>query len=315
MPQTRAVGSLQVSLVGLGCNNFGKRLDQAGTSAVVHAALDAGINFFDTADVYGETRSEELLGRALGSRRQDVVIATKFGIKIDEQRPGGATPAYLRSALEASLQRLGTDYVDLYQLHRPDPSVPIAETLDALNDLVRQGKVREIGSSNFSPEQIREADQLVAPGQARFVSVQNEYSLLERSAERGVLAEIKQRKLGLLPYFPLASGLLSGKYAPGAYPQGARLVNAAFNLGGRFLTPRNLAIVEELTRYARARGYSLLELAFSWLTANASVASVIAGATTAEQVRANVAASTWRLSTQELREVDALAPLSAQDAA
>lgn len=315
MLETRPLGSLQVSVVGLGCNNFGKRLDQADTTAVVHAALDSGINFFDTADVYGGTRSEELLGRALGGRRKDVLIATKFGIKIDEQRPGGAAPAYVRRALEDSLRRLGTDYVDLYQLHRPDPSVPIAETLDALNELVRQGKVREIGSSNFTAEQVREAARLVGPGHARFVSVQNEYSLLERSPERGLLAELSAQRLALLPYFPLASGLLSGKYRPGAYPEGARLVNPDFNLGERFLTPRNLDIVAALTRFAEGRGHTLLELAFSWLVENRSVASIIAGATKPEQVRANVAASSWRLTPAELREVDALAPLPARDAA
>jgi len=315
MVATRSLGRLQVSVVGLGCNNFGKRLDQAGTTAVVEAALDAGINFFDTADVYGSTRSEELLGKALGPRRKDVLVATKFGIAIDEQRPGGASPAYLRRALEDSLQRLGTDYVDLYQLHRPDPSVPIAETLDALNELVRQGKVREIGSSNFSAEQIREAERLVAPGQARFVSVQNEYSLLERSVEREVLAEIARQRQVLLPYFPLASGLLSGKYRPGQYPEGARLVSRDFNLGERFLTPRNLDVVAGLTRFAEARGKTLLELAVSWLLANGSVASVIAGATSAEQVRANAHASAWQLTATELREVSALAPPLARSAA
>jgi len=315
MLERRALGSLQVSVVGLGCNNFGKRLDQAGTSEVVHAALDAGINFFDTADVYGETRSEELLGKALGPRRKDVVIATKFGIKLDERRPGGASPTYLRQALEDSLRRLGTDYVDLYQLHRPDPSVPIAETLDALNGLVRQGKVREIGSSNFSAEQIEESHRLGARGHGGFVSVQNEYSLLERGVERGVLAELVRHKLKLLPYFPLASGLLSGKYVPGAYPQSGRLLNPAFNLGERFLTPRNLAIVAELTRFAHERGRSLLELSLSWLASNPLVASVIAGATTAAQVRSNVASSSWRLSAEELREVHALAPLPSLNAA
>ena len=195
---TRPLGSLQVSLVGLGCNNFGKRLDQAATTEVVNAALEVGINFFDTADVYGETRSEEFLGRALGARRKDVILATKFGIKLDEQRPGGGSPAYLRRALEDSLRRLGTDYVDLYQLHRPDPNVPIAETLDALNELVRSGKVRQIGSSNFDAAQIREAERLSAPNHARFVSVQNEYSLLEREVEREVLSELRERRLSLI---------------------------------------------------------------------------------------------------------------------
>lgn len=316
MLATRSLGSLQVSVVGLGCNNFGKRLDQVGTTAVVDAALAAGINFFDTADVYGGTRSEEMLGKALGARRKDVLLATKFGIKLDEARPGGASPAYLQRALEDSLRRLGTDYVDLYQLHRPDPAVPIAETLGALNELVRQGKVREIGSSNFDADQIREASRAVTPGNARFASVQNEYSLLERTVERGgVLSELALQRLALLPYFPLASGLLSGKYRRGAYPPGSRLVSPDFNLGERFLTPRNLAIVAELTRFAEERGRTLLELAFSWLLSNESVSSVIAGATSPEQVRANVGASSWRLTVEELREVDALAPVAEQSAA
>jgi aryl-alcohol dehydrogenase-like predicted oxidoreductase len=308
MVAKRSLGSLEVSLVGIGCNNFGKRLDQAATTAVVEAALAAGINFFDTADAYGETRSEQFLGRALGARRKEVIVATKFGLKLDEQRPGGATPAYLRRALEDSLQRLGTDYIDLYQLHRPDPNVPIAETLDALNDLIRQGKVREIGSSNFSAEQIRDADRLVAKDHARFVSVQNEYSLLQRSVEREVLTELRERRQALLPYFPLASGLLSGKYLPGAYPEGARLTRKDTNHGERFLTPRNLEIVQRLTAFAERKGHTLLELAFSWLLANPTVSSVIAGATTAEQVRANVAASGWQLTREELQEIDRLAP-------
>jgi len=315
MLDTRQIGSLRVSVIGLGCNNFGKRLDEAGTRDVVQAALDAGINFFDTADVYGDTRSEELLGRALAGRRSSVVIATKFGLKLDEQRPGGASPKYLRAALEDSLRRLGTDYVDLYQLHRPDPNVPIAETLGALNELVRAGKIREIGSSNFTADQIRDADARAAPGEAHFVSVQNEYSLLERSIERSALAEIKLRKLVLLPYFPLASGLLSGKYQPGKpYPDGTRLVNPDFKLGERFLTARNLRIAERLTDFARARGRSLLELALSWLRANKAVASVIAGATSPEQVRANVASSTWQLSADELLKIEALAPLESKAA-
>ena len=316
MLETRPLGLLNVSVIGLGCNNFGKRLDQAATSRVVAEALDSGITFFDTADVYGETRSEEFLGRALGTRRKDVIIATKFGIKLDDRRQGGASPTYLRSALEDSLKRLGTDYVDLYQLHRPDPAIPIAETLDALNELVRAGKVREIGSSNFSTEQIAEADERVAEGAARFVSVQNEYNLLERSVERGVLAELKQRKIALLPYFPLASGLLSGKYRAGVkYPEDARLVSPDFKFGDRFLNPRNLRIAAQLTTFAHARGRSLLELSLSWLRSNRAVASIIAGATSPEQVRQNLAASSWPLTPEELDEIEALAPLAGQFAA
>jgi aryl-alcohol dehydrogenase-like predicted oxidoreductase len=314
--ETRSIGSLSVSVVGLGCNNFGLRLDQAGTDEVVAAALDTGINFFDTADVYGNTRSEELLGRALGARRQRVIIATKFGIKLDEQRPGGASPAYIRRAVEDSLRRLGSDYIDLYQLHRPDPSVPIAETLDTLDTLVRAGKVREIGSSNFSAEQIRDGEAKRRADGARFVGVQNEYSLLERSIEGETLSEIAARGLALLPYFPLASGLLSGKYDKSrALPAGSRLANPLFQFGDRFTNERNFGIVEALTDFARARGRSLLELSLSWLRAKPEVASIIAGATSAAQVVANVASSNWQLTAAELQAIDALAPRLAAKAA
>src|SRR6185436_183929 len=244
--KTRKLGTLAVSVVGLGCNNFGGRLDRERTALVVDAALDAGINFFDTADVYGGTHSEEFLGRALGARRRSVIVATKFGIPLDEQRTGGAHPEYIRRALEDSLKRLGTDYIDLYQLHRPDPAVPIADTLGALEELKRAGKLREIGSSNFSVEQIREAELAVKPGAARFVSVQNEYSLLKRDPERGVLGECAAREIGFLPYFPLASGLLTGKYAPGSAPppSTARLADPSAPLAARFRTDHNAAIAE-----------------------------------------------------------------------
>ena len=307
--EKRRIGALHVSLVGLGCNNFGRRLDAAATTAVVEAALEAGVTFFDTADVYGGTRSEELLGRALGPRRKDVLVATKFGLPIDDSRRG-AKPAYVRAALEDSLRRLGTDYIDLYQLHRPDPETPIGDTLEALDELVRAGKVREIGISNASVAQIAEADAAVRPGAVRFVSLQNEYSLLERRPERDVFDEVRRRGLAFLPYFPLASGLLSGKYRRGEPPPaGARLAGAA--AGDRFLNDRNLQIVEALTAFAAARGHTLLELAFSWLVAQPAVTSVIAGATKPEQVRANVAAAQWRLSASDLEAVGGLAPLSA----
>ena len=311
--QTRNIGSLAVSVVGLGCNNFGGRLDQERTTAVVNAALEAGINFFDTADVYGGTHSEEFIGRALGTRRRSVIVATKFGIPLDEQRKGGAKPEYIRRAVEDSLQRLGTDYIDLYQLHRPDPEVPIADTLGALDELKRAGKLREIGCSNFSVEQLREAEGAVQRGAARFVSVQNEYSLLKRDPERGVLAECAARGIGFLPYFPLASGLLTGKYAHGAAPPppSARLADASAPMGSRFRSERNVQIAEELGRFASGRGHSLLELAFSWLLAQPAVSSVIAGATSAEQIQANAAAAAWRLSSDELGQIDRLAPLGA----
>jgi aryl-alcohol dehydrogenase-like predicted oxidoreductase len=311
MMQTRKFGTLSVSVVGVGCNNFGGRLDQERTTRVVDAALEAGINFFDTADVYGATKSEELLGRALGARRKSVLVATKFGIPLDAERKGGARPEYIRSAVEGSLQRLGTDYIDLYQLHRPDPEVPIADTLGALAELVRAGKVREIGCSNFSVEQLREAEGSVAAGAARFVSVQNEYSLLKRDPERGVLAECEQRQIGFLPYFPLASGLLSGKYAPGAPPPPAtaRLADTNAPLATRFRSVRNVTLAERLHELAAGRGRSLLELAFSWLLARPAVSSVIAGATSPEQIRANAAAASWQLSSEELSQVDQIVPL------
>jgi aryl-alcohol dehydrogenase-like predicted oxidoreductase len=306
--EKRKLGSLSVSVVGLGCNNFGIRLDQARTEAVVHAALDLGIDFFDTADVYGGTKSEEFLGRALGNRRSSVIVATKFGAPVDEQRQG-AKPAYIRRAVEDSLKRLGTDYIDLYQLHRPDPSVPIADTLGALAELVRAGKVREIGSSNFSVEQIREADAAARAGGVRFVSVQNEYSVLARAAEDGVLAECVERSIGFLPYFPLASGLLSGKYAKGApSPEGTRLAGEGTPLRARFLSDKNVETAEKLQEFVKSKNRSLLELAFSWLLQQPAVSSVIAGATSPEQIRQNIAAAGWRLSDAELATVDRLAP-------
>jgi aryl-alcohol dehydrogenase-like predicted oxidoreductase len=300
--ETRRVGSLQVSVVGLGCNNFGWRLDEAASAEVISAALDAGINFLDTADIYGKTRSEEFLGRALGRRRNQVVLATKFGLPVDAHRRG-ARPDYVLQAAEDSLRRLATDRIDLYQLHKPDPDVPIADTLGALDRLVKAGKVREIGCSNFSAEQLREAASAARPGAARFVSVQNEYSLLEREPERGVLAECEKQGLAFIPYFPLASGLLTGKYRKGQPPpEGTRLAP-----GGRFqelLSEQNLALVESLITFAESRGHTLLELAMSWLAMQPTVASVIAGATSPEQVKANATATGWRLSKAELAEVE-----------
>jgi aryl-alcohol dehydrogenase-like predicted oxidoreductase len=297
----RNIGSLKVTRIGLGCNNFGWRTDETASTVVVEAALDRGINFFDTADIYDSGKSEGFLGRALGSHRKGVIIATKFGMKMDDRRQG-AKPDYVKRAAADSLRRLGTDYIDLYQLHQPDPQTPIADTLGALNDLVREGKVREIGCSNFSAEQLREAASAAAPGAARFVSVQNEYSMLHRDPEPDVLRECERLKLALLPYFPLASGLLTGKYRPGAAPPAGSRGEAGF--GPKVFTEENLAIAESLRQYAQANGHSLLELAFSWLLSRPAVASVIAGATTPEQIRANAAAGNWRLTPAELQEVD-----------
>ncbi|XXY52203.1 aldo/keto reductase [Sorangium sp. So ce269] len=307
--EKRRIGSLEVSVVGIGCNNFGGRIDEQRTAAVVDAALDAGINFFDTADIYGGTRSEELLGRALGGRRSQVIIATKFGLPLDDERKGGAKPAYIQRAVEDSLRRLGTDWIDLYQIHRPDPETPIGDTLEALDALVRAGKVREIGNSNFSASQLRGAEEATRKGAARFVSVQNEYSLLQREPEREVLAESERLRLAFLPYFPLASGLLSGKYLPDRpAPAGARLSAPDDRLAARFLTEQNRSAAAALAAFASSRGHSLLELAFSWLAGRPTVASVIAGATSPEQVRANAAAVGWRLTADDLQEIDRLAP-------
>jgi aryl-alcohol dehydrogenase-like predicted oxidoreductase len=301
----RSIGSLRVSAVGLGCNNFGMRIDEAATGRVVSSALDAGINFFDTADIYGSTKSEEFLGRALAGRRHQAIVATKFGMAVDEQRKG-ARPEYVHRAAEDSLKRLRTDYIDLYQLHQPDPEVPIADTLGALDQLVKAGKVKEIGCSNFSAEQLDEAERAASPGAARFVSVQNEYSLLKREPEQSVLPACERLSLAFLPYFPLASGLLTGKYEPGkAAPKDSRL---SLSWTSRFTTEKNVRIAEALKAFATARGHTLLELAISWLAARPSVASVIAGATSPEQVRSNAAAANWPLTHEELEEIDRLTP-------
>jgi aryl-alcohol dehydrogenase-like predicted oxidoreductase len=299
--ETRRIGSLEVSVVGLGCNNFGMRIGEDDSARVVHAALDAGVTFFDTADIYGSTQSEVFLGRALAGRRDAAVIATKFGLKIDAGREG-AHPDYVRRAADDSLRRLGTDRIDLYQLHRPDPAVPIADTLGALEDLVRAGKVREIGCSNFSAGQLREARSACEPGAAQFVSVQNELSLLHREAEREVLPECGRLGLKFLPYFPLASGLLTGKYRRGEpAPEQTRLSQS---WASAFFTDERLATVDALTAFAQSRGHSVLELAVSWLASRPIVASVIAGATSAEQVRANAAAAGWQLTEADRSELD-----------
>jgi aryl-alcohol dehydrogenase-like predicted oxidoreductase len=302
--ETRRIGSLVVSAVGIGCNNFGPRLDADGTARVVDAALEAGINFFDTADIYGLGQSEELLGRALGRRRADVIVATKFGMPMDDQRRG-ARPDYIRQAVQDSLRRLGTDRIDLYQLHQPDPDVPIADTLGALDELVQAGTVREIGCSNFSGDQLREARVATRQGAARFVSVQNQYSLLHREPEPDVLPECERQGLAFLPFFPLGSGLLTGKYRQGQpAPEGTRI--ASSERFAHWLSDRNLALVEALREFAESGKHSLLELAFSWLLARPVVASVIAGASSPEQVQANVAAADWKLTDADLAEVDAI---------
>lgn len=302
----RKIGPVDVTVVGIGCNNFGPRLDETRTKEVIDAAIDCGINFFDTADMYGRGSSEEFLGRILGKRRQSVIIATKFG----QEMPGqgrGARPEYVQVACDASLKRLRTTYIDLYQLHLPDPNVPIAETLGALDELVKAGKVRQIGCSNFGSEQLREAHaaSLRHPGSASFASVQNEYSLLNREPEQGVLEECEQLGMAFLPFFPLNAGLLTGKYRKGQpVPQNTRV--AKNERYGRLLTEESLDKIETLVEYAGTRGHTILELAFSWLLAHHPVASVIAGASSEAQVRANAGAANWRLGPAELREIDAL---------
>src|SRR5579884_1064596 len=303
--ETRRIGSLEVSVAGLGCNNFGWRIDEAGTARVVDAALDSGMNFFDTADIYGRGESAEFLGRTLGDRRNRLVLATKFGMSMGEGRQG-AKPEYIRRALEDSLRRLRTDRIDLYQLHQPDPSTPIADTLATLDELVKAGKVREIGCSNFSAEQIREADEAVRPGAARFVSVQNHYSMLHRDPEQGVLQECERRDVAFIPYFPLANGLLTGKYRRGQAPPRDSRATAGF--GPKVFTDENLELVEKLIDFAASRGHSLLELAFGWLLAHKPVASVIAGARTPEQVHANAEAVSWVISPEDMAEIDRLLP-------
>ncbi len=305
--ETRTIGSLDVSVVGLGCNNFGMRIGRKETAAVVGAALHAGITLFDTADIYGGTKSETYLGGALGSRRDEIVLATKFGVPY-EGHEGGASAAYVRTAVEDSLTRLGTDRIDLYQLHAPDQKTPIAETIGALAELVAEGKIREFGCSNFSAALLGEAAAATPPGGPGFVSVQNQYNVLYREPEDEVLQECERLGMAFLPYFPLASGLLSGKYRAGEPPpEGTRL--AAMGEGAASqLSDERLARVAALDALARKHGHSVLDLAFGWLLSRPVVASVIAGATSPEQVAANVAAGQWHPGDDVLAEVDAIAP-------
>jgi aryl-alcohol dehydrogenase-like predicted oxidoreductase len=300
---------LLVSKIGLGTNNFGGRLDLAGTRAVIERALDQGITLFDTADIYGRGKSEEFIGEVLGSRRHEVVLATKFGGAMGESPyERGASRNYLMRAVERSLRRLGTDYIDLYQVHFPDPATPIHETLQGLDDLVRSGKVRYVGHSNFAGWQIADAawtartEHLVRP-----ISAQHEYNLLSRDIQREVLPAIGAFGLGLLPYFPLASGFLTGKYHRDALPEGTRLTSPSSRMGARILTDANWERLARLTAFAADHGHQLIELAFGWLLAQPAVGSVIAGAMTPEQVDSNVTAGlAWRLSPTQLDSVPAL---------
>ncbi|NGY03971.1 aldo/keto reductase [Solimonas terrae] len=299
---------LRVTTVGLGCNNFGWTIDQNASNAVVAKALDLGINFFDTADRYGTQGgdSEVVLGKALGARRKDIVLLSKFGVDLDNARIRDSSRGYIMRAIDGSLRRLGTDWLDVYMIHWPDYGTPIEETLRALDDLVRDGKVRYIACSNL--ETWRIVDALWTSrhhGYASFIGAQTEYSLLNRGAEKDVIPALAHYGLGFIPYFPLASGLLTGKYSArdGVDAQG-RLKDNFLNLGNNFMTERNLRVVGELDAFCRAHGHTLLELAISWLAQQPTVASVICGATKPAQIEQNVAAAGWVLSAEELAEVD-----------
>ncbi len=309
--EIRNLGSsgLRVSAIGLGCNNFGGRIDLEATRKVVHKALDIGITLFDTADMYGERGgSETCLGQLLGDERKRIVLATKFAWAMDDvDIKIGGSRRYVMTAVEDSLRRLRTDHIDLYQMHQPDPRTPIEETLRALDDLIHQGKVRYIGCSNFPAWQVMEAHWTAKScGLNAFVSCQDEYSLVHRAPEPELMPAMRKLGLGLLPYFPLASGLLTGKYRRNAaLPSGTRLANTQ-RLADRVLTDRNWGIAERLGDFAESRGHSMLDLAFSWLLAQKPVSSVIAGATRPEQLEQNVNAGSWELTADELAEIDKL---------
>lgn len=309
--QLRRLGNsgLKVSVIGLGCNNFGMRIDQAQTRMVVDAALDCGVNFFDTADIYGASKSEVFLGEALKGKRDKAVLATKFANPMGEgEYLRGGARRYIVKAVEDSLKRLHTDHIDLYQMHVPDADTPIEETLRALDDLIRAGKVLYIGNSNFTGWQIADADWTSrSQGLERFVSAQNNFSLLERGVEREVLPACERFGLGLLPYFPLASGFLTGKYRRGEAPrQGTRLA-AWGKRGAAALSERNFDRLEALEHWAEQRGRRILDLAFAWLLGHGAVSSVIAGATSPEQVQANAKCAEWILTPEEVEDVRALA--------
>jgi aryl-alcohol dehydrogenase-like predicted oxidoreductase len=309
--QIRNLGGsgLRVSAVGLGCNNFGQRTDLETSRKVIHKAIDLGVTLFDTADIYaGMGGSETVLGQVLGDRRKDIVLATKFSKPMaNDGTKQGASRRYIMSAVEASLTRLKTDYIDLYQQHDYDSLTPIEETLRALDDLVRQGKVRYIGNSNFPAWRIAEAEFFArAMNVNRFISCQDEYSLVVRDIEKDLLPAAQQYDLGLLPFFPLASGLLTGKYKRGAAAPDDTRFGKSPALRERYVTPHNEDIVEKLQAFAKARGHSMLELAFSWLASRPQVSSVIAGATRVEQIEQNVKAIEWKLSAEELAEIDTI---------
>ena len=301
--RTRSLGAEgpEVTVVGLGTNNFGGRIDYAASKAVVDEAIEQGITLFDTADIYSQGASEEFIGRALEGRRDAVLIATKFGKEMDANpSESRGSPEYIRWAVEESLRRLRTDTIDVYQMHEPDPSTPVEETLGALDELVREGKVRWIGSSNYSPAQVEEADTIARDrGLTRFVAAQNELSLVKREAEDELLPLCDSLGIGVLPYFPLASGLLTGKHTPGQTPTEGRLA-------GRDIPAERWEQVKALQRYADERGVALLDVAIGGLLAMPAIVSVIAGATKPEQVRANARAGTWEPKQNDLAALLAL---------
>jgi aryl-alcohol dehydrogenase-like predicted oxidoreductase len=298
---------LRVSVVGLGCNNFGLRIDEAASRPVIAKALDIGITMFDTADVYGHKGgSETILGKYLGSRRKDIVLATKFGSPMDDTgRLRGASRRYIMSAVDASLKRLQTDWIDIYQLHRSDPATPLEETLRALDDLIRQGKVRYIGLSTITAWQLTDMQWTARHlGLNRLVSCETEYNLLTRGAERELVPAMRASGIGMLPYYPLASGFLTGKYKRSTpLPEGARLTKGK-RYEDKYINDANFTVLEELEAFCKGSGHSLLELAFSWLAAQPAVGSVIAGATSPGQIESNVKAVNWQLNPQDLSEID-----------
>jgi aryl-alcohol dehydrogenase-like predicted oxidoreductase len=302
------VNGPDVSVVGLGANNFGGRTDAATSARVIAKAIDCGITLIDTSDNYGNRGgSEEILGNTLGARRKDVVLATKFGLPMDDSgSKRGASRRYAMEAVEASLKRLKTDWIDLYQVHFPDARTPIEETLRALDDLVKAGKVRVIGCSNFSAAQLQQAIGVSEHGRlASFVTCQDEYNLLARGLEKDRLPVMRQHGLGLLPYFPLASGLLTGKYKPDASPPpGTRFAGSSPRGNDAFLNARNWRLVQALSDFAAQRGHTLLELAISWLVSRPYIPSVIAGATRLEQIEQNIAAAAWALTDADIAEID-----------
>lgn len=308
--EMRQVGrsGLRVTTVGLGCNNFGWKIDQEASNRVVATALDLGINLFDTADRYGTVGgdSEIALGKALGARRKDIVLLTKFGVDLNDYRVRNGSRRYILEAVEGSLRRLGTDWIDVYMIHWPDYATPMEETLRTLDDLVRGGKVRYIAVSNLEPWRIADAVWISRSGGLEtFIAAQSEYNLLKRDAEKELVPAMEHYGMGFIPYYPLASGLLTGKYSDGSATQG-RLKENFLRTGDVFLTERNLGIVRDLQEFCRQRGRSLLELSISWLAAQRTVSSVICGATRPEQVEQNVKACGWVLSADELAEVDRL---------